>query len=160
MIHRGHKSFTPSLEWIFPNNSGNSLAPNPLLNISKGNYISLKEGQHYYDINCWICSIQFLVPAYFKCLWSALVVTKITFRHDNTWLWISFNSDPFRYYRLNEVVLNILFTVHLSDPTLSTLQVSLSPAPFLKHAELWVPVTMPSSLAYRLLCCSKFELRP
>lgn len=47
-----HKSFTSSLERIFPSISGNSLAETaalkPLLNLSKGNDISLKDGQHFF----------------------------------------------------------------------------------------------------------------
>lgn len=75
MIHSAHKSFTSSLEQIFPNISGNSLAEAALkLNLSKGNYISLKEGQHllYHKLNM-LYSVFQMSP------WSSLVEIKNTY---------------------------------------------------------------------------------
>ncbi len=72
MIHSAHKSFTSSLEQIFPNISWNSLAETALnLNLSKGNYISLKEGQH---LLCHKLNMLYLV--FQTSLWSPLVEIK------------------------------------------------------------------------------------
>jgi len=75
MILHAHKSFASSSEWVFPNVSGNSLAEaaalRPVLNLSKGDDISLKLGQRYSN------TLNILCPLF--SLFDHLIAIKLAF---------------------------------------------------------------------------------